>query len=126
MEEITKYDTADDKTKEANLMKIFANIQPAFQHFFYENFKDPGQLFERRLAYTTSVAVSSMVGYILGIGDRHVQNILIDLNTAEVIHIDFGIAFEQGRILPHPELIPFRLTRDMIAPMGVCGVDGKR
>jgi serine-protein kinase ATM len=65
-----------------------------------------------------------MVGYILGIGDRHVQNILVDLNTAEVIHIDFGIAFEQGKILPHPELIPFRLTRDLVAPMGVCGVDG--
>jgi serine-protein kinase ATM len=31
-----------------------------------------------------------MIGYILGIGDRHVQNILIDENTAELIHIDFG------------------------------------
>lgn len=31
-----------------------------------------------------------MVGYILGIGDRHPQNILIDNNTAEIIHIDFG------------------------------------
>ena len=60
----------------------------------------------------------------LGIGDRHVQNILVDMTTAEVIHIDFGIAFEQGRVLPHPELIPFRLTRDIVAPMGVSGVDG--
>lgn len=40
--------------------------------------------------YIFSVAASSMVGYILGLGDRHVQNILIDKNTAEVIHIDFG------------------------------------
>lgn len=31
-----------------------------------------------------------MVGYILGIGDRHVQNMLIDEKTAEIIHIDFG------------------------------------
>lgn len=31
-----------------------------------------------------------MVGYILGIGDRHVKNILIDKTTGEVIHIDFG------------------------------------
>lgn len=31
-----------------------------------------------------------MVGYILGLGDRHVQNILIDNNTAELVHIDFG------------------------------------
>lgn len=65
-----------------------------------------------------------MVGYVLGLGDRHVQNILIDETTAEVIHIDFGIAFEANKILPTPELVPFRLTRDIIAPMGVAGVDG--
>lgn len=34
-----------------------------------------------------------MVGYILGLGDRHVQNILVDKRTAEVIHIDFGTVF---------------------------------
>lgn len=30
------------------------------------------------------------VGYILGLGDRHVQNILIDEQTAELVHIDLG------------------------------------
>ena len=30
------------------------------------------------------------VGYVVGLGDRHVQNILIDTNTAEFIHIDLG------------------------------------
>jgi phosphatidylinositol kinase/protein kinase (PI-3 family) len=30
------------------------------------------------------------VGYVLGIGDRHVQNILIDCQTAELVHIDLG------------------------------------
>lgn len=30
------------------------------------------------------------VGYILGLGDRHVMNILIDCKTAELIHIDLG------------------------------------
>ena len=40
-----------------------------------------------------------MVGYIFGIGDRHAQNILVDTATAEVVHIDFGIMFEQGKIL---------------------------
>jgi len=30
------------------------------------------------------------VGYIVGLGDRHVQNILVDCNTAELIHIDLG------------------------------------
>ena len=64
------------------------------------------------------------VGYILGLGDRHVQNILIDTQTAELIHIDLGVAFEQGWILPTPETVPFRLTRDMVDGMGVVGVEG--
>ena len=32
----------------------------------------------------------NIVGYMVGLGDRHVQNILIDTNTAEFIHIDLG------------------------------------
>ncbi|XP_061389717.1 serine/threonine-protein kinase ATM [Musca vetustissima] len=103
---------------------ITKNIQPVFHYFFYEKFSKPGIWFERRLAYINSVATTSMVGYILGLGDRHTQNILIDQNTAEVIHIDFGIAFEQGKIMPTPETVPFRLTRDMLAPMGICGPNG--
>lgn len=31
-----------------------------------------------------------LVGYILGLGDRHVHNILIDEQTAELVHIDLG------------------------------------
>jgi phosphatidylinositol kinase/protein kinase (PI-3 family) len=39
-----------------------------------------------------------MVGYILGLGDRHPFNILIDMSTAELIHIDLGLAFDQVRV----------------------------
>jgi ataxia telangiectasia mutated family protein len=60
----------------------------------------------------------------LGLGDRHVNNILIEEESAEVVHIDFGIAFEQGQVLPTPERVPFRLTRDMIDGMGICGTEG--
>ena len=35
-----------------------------------------------------------------------------------------GIAFEQGHILPTPETVPFRLTRDIVDGMGVTGVEG--
>ncbi len=52
--------------------------------------------------------MSSAVGHVLGLGDRHVSNILLDTRTAEMVHIDLGIAFEQGRILPTPETVPFR------------------
>lgn len=46
------------------------------------------------------------------------------LQTAELVHIDLGVAFEQGKLLPTPELVPFRLTRDIVDGMGVLGVEG--
>ena len=59
-----------------------------------------------------SLALMSMVGYILGLGDRHLSNIMFERNTGKVLHIDFGDCFE---VLRHrdkyPEKIPFRLTR---------------
>lgn len=33
------------------------------------------------------------------------MNILIDQKTAEVIHIDLGVAFEQGLMLKTPERV---------------------
>ena len=72
----------------------------------------------------SGVAAVSMVGYILGIGDRHAHNILVDTTTAEVVHIDFGIMFEQGKVIGTPETVPFRLTRDVVDGMGVNGVEG--
>ncbi|XP_060585424.1 serine-protein kinase ATM-like [Ruditapes philippinarum] len=104
--------------------EICEKFQPVFRHFFFEKFTSPPVWFERRLAYTRSVATNSIVGYILGLGDRHIQNILIDCNTAELVHIDLGIAFEQGKILPTPETVPFRLTRDIEDAMGASGVEG--
>ena len=38
------------------------------------------------------------MGHILGIGDRHASNILMNEVTGELVHIDFGIVFEQGKV----------------------------
>ncbi|XP_031830612.1 serine/threonine-protein kinase tefu isoform X2 [Nomia melanderi] len=109
-------------------LKVFmdccANMHPVLHHFFTEKYPSPETWFERRLAYTRSVATTSIAGYILGLGDRHFNNILLDQATAEVIHIDFGIAFEQGKVLPIPETIPFRLTQNIEVAMGVSGIEG--
>lgn len=116
--------TKTTQRKVAIFKKVCEQFRPALQYFFLERFARPGEWFERRLAYTKSVATTSMVGYILGIGDRHVSNILIDERSAELVHIDFGIAFEQSKCLPTPETVPFRLTRDMVAAIGCSGVGG--
>jgi serine-protein kinase ATM len=88
-------------------------------------------------------------------GDRHLSNVLIHENTGEVIHIDFGIVFEQGKVrllsaakplwnafcvsfpllwttfshrclkrLQIPELVPFRLTQNVVDAMGPMGTEG--
>ncbi|XP_065137946.1 serine-protein kinase ATM [Paramisgurnus dabryanus] len=104
--------------------EVCQHFRPVFRYFCMERFLDPAVWLERRLAYTRSVATSSIVGYIVGLGDRHIQNILIDEQTAELVHIDLGVAFEQGKILPTPETVPFRLSRDIVDGMGISGVEG--
>uniref|UniRef100_A0A0D3BGD4 Serine/threonine-protein kinase ATM n=1 Tax=Brassica oleracea var. oleracea TaxID=109376 RepID=A0A0D3BGD4_BRAOL len=112
------------KDKRKAFMDVCTNFRPVMHYFFLEKFLHPADWFVKRLAYTRSVAASSMVGYIVGLGDRHAMNILIDQATAEVIHIDLGVAFEQGLMLKTPERVPFRLTRDIIDGMGITGVEG--
>jgi phosphatidylinositol kinase/protein kinase (PI-3 family) len=53
-----------------------------------------------------------MVGHILGLGDRHPSNLLIERSSGKVVHIDFGDCFEVAMHREKfPEKIPFRLTR---------------
>lgn len=47
-------------------------------------------MFHSSVAKIESLFNCSTVGYILGLGDRHIQNILIDEQTAELVHIDLG------------------------------------
>ena len=80
---------------------------------------------ERRATYTHSLAVNSMVGYIIGLGDRHPSNILLDRNTGKIVHIDFGDCFEIAmRREKFPEKVPFRLTRMLTHAMEVSGIQG--
>ena len=88
-------------------MRVCSNFSPAMKYFFLENFSSPVSYYQSMTAYTRSVATNSMVGHILGLGDRHTNNILIDNNTGEIIHIDLGIAFDQGKILPTPETVSY-------------------
>ncbi|MCH82687.1 serine/threonine-protein kinase ATM-like, partial [Trifolium medium] len=96
-----------ERDKSKAFQEVCEKFRPVMHFFFLERFLHPAEWFEKRLAYTRSVAASSMVGYIVGLGDRHSMNILIDQTTAEVVHIDLGVAFEQGLMLKTPERIIF-------------------
>ncbi|KAF8163206.1 hypothetical protein B0H34DRAFT_744937 [Crassisporium funariophilum] len=99
-------------------------FRPVLRHYFTEKHKTPISWFAMRLNYTRSVATTSIVGHVLGLGDRHISNILMDNVTGEVVHIDLGIAFDQGKLLPVPERVPFRMTADVVDGMGTSGTSG--
>jgi len=119
-----KMKTAGFKDKEQMYRSVLGRFHPVMYRFFLEYSQSPIEWFYKRLAYVRSVAVNSMVGHILGLGDRHLQNMLLDKSSAEIIQIDFGVAFEQGKLLRIPELVPFRLTPDIVNGMGIQGVEG--
>lgn len=120
--------TARRKSSDAQLScwsDLKAHIRPVLRLFFFKSFRNPQEWFSARQLWAASTAQMSIVGYILGLGDRHCSNILIDTKTAACIHIDLGIAFGQGQFLAIPERVPFRLTRDVIDGFGAPGKNGK-
>ncbi|KAK3212037.1 hypothetical protein Dsin_016743 [Dipteronia sinensis] len=80
---------------------------------------------ERRTNYTRSLAVMSMVGYLLGLGDRHPSNLMLHRYSGKILHIDFGDCFEASMNREKfPEKVPFRLTRMLVKAMEVSGLEG--
>ncbi|KAJ2403494.1 serine/threonine-protein kinase M1, partial [Coemansia sp. RSA 2530] len=104
-----------------SLLPLFPSV---FHDWFLQSFPDPPRWLESRTNFTRSAAVMSMVGYILGLGDRHCENILLDEKTGNVLHVDFNCLFEKGMTLEKPEKVPFRLTHNMVDAMGVTGYEG--
>ena len=112
----------------SKLLETYVSLTPKFRpsmrYFFYENFASPQAWFAAQSRYSSSVAATSVVGFIVGLGDRHPNNILVDLASGEVVHIDYGICFDAGRSLKIPEIVPFRLTRDVVDGLGPLGTQG--
>jgi DNA-dependent protein kinase catalytic subunit len=49
-----------------------------------------------RSKFARSYAVFTICSYVLGIGDRHLDNFLLDTTDGSLVGIDFGCAFGQG------------------------------
>ncbi|XP_078482635.1 DNA-dependent protein kinase catalytic subunit [Ciona intestinalis] len=76
---------------------------------------NPESFVALRKRFTSSYAVMCITHWLLGIGDRHTSNFMLSLTTGEVVGIDFGHAFGSAtEALQVPELVPFRLTNQII------------
>lgn len=64
--------------------------------------------------YIYSSAGYCVLTYFLGIGDRHLENLLIN-NEGKMFHIDFGFILGKD---PKPYPPPFKLCPEMVEAMG--------
>ncbi|TMW41426.1 hypothetical protein DOY81_013495 [Sarcophaga bullata] len=103
---------------------LLARHPPIFNEWFKQRFPSPHSWYQARSSYVKTIAVMSMVGYILGLGDRHGENILFDETNGDAVHVDFNCLFNQGESFAYPEIVPFRLTHNMVFAMGPLGVEG--
>ena len=46
-------------------------------NWFAEHFPSPDLWYEARVNFTKTCALWSMIGYVIGLGDRHGDNILV-------------------------------------------------
>ncbi|XP_058804986.1 serine/threonine-protein kinase ATR-like [Phymastichus coffea] len=113
-----------EKKRQVFLQKLLPCHPPIFGDWFHYAFPDPYGWYEARTAYIRTTAVMSMVGYILGLGDRHGENILIDSKCGDCVHVDFNCLFNRGETLEWPERVPFRLTHNMVEAMGPLKYEG--
>jgi serine/threonine-protein kinase ATR len=104
--------------------RVISQFPPVFHKWFVQQFPEPSAWFTARLKYIRSCAVMSMVGTILGLGDRHGENILFEEGNGGTFHVDFNCLFDKGLTFAQPERVPFRLTHNMVDAMGVYGYEG--
>jgi len=95
-----------------------------FHQWYLHRFTDPSAWFEARTRFVRTSAAWSMAGHIIGLGDRHGENLLLNTRTGACAHVDFDCLFDKGLTLSTPEIVPFRLTPNMLDAMGVSGYEG--
>merc|ERR1719309_1484078 len=118
-----KTDPIEKKRK--NLTKCLEDQRGAvLSDWFASTFHDPQAWLMARMAFTRTTAVMSMVGYIIGLGDRHLENINVDTTNGHTFHVDMNCLFNKGETFEWPELVPFRLTHNMVDAFGPLGVEG--
>jgi serine/threonine-protein kinase ATR len=119
---------ASQKNKQAALNEwlsiVLESYPPVFNRWWTKHYPEPATWLSARLNFTRTYAVWCMVGHAVGLGDRHLENVLLDTSNGDAIQIDFGCLFDKGLTLPQPEVVPFRLTQNIIDAFGFAGVDG--
>ncbi|KAF3703361.1 DNA-dependent protein kinase catalytic subunit [Channa argus] len=100
----------------SNFLKLLQHVpSDLLKRAFLKMCNSPEAFLFLRTHFISSHALLCVSHWILGIGDRHLSNFMINMETGGMIGIDFGHAFGSAtQFLPVPELMPFRLTRQFV------------
>jgi phosphatidylinositol kinase/protein kinase (PI-3 family) len=104
--------------------EILPHFPPILHEWYLLKFPNPMSWYVARNNFSNTCAVWSMLGHIVGLGDRHGENLLLCSETGDLLHVDFACLFDKGETLAVPERVRFRLSQNMIDVMGVTGVEG--
>ncbi|GAW27350.1 putative protein kinase rad3 [Rosellinia necatrix] len=124
LQQMMKDAVIGDKNIKIFTENVLGMYPPVLANWFISQFPNPSIWFTARLRYTRSCAVMSMVGTILGLGDRHGENVSLEEGNGGIFHVDFNCLFDKGLTFAQPERVPFRLTHNMVTAMGVYGYEG--
>ncbi|KAM3592965.1 uncharacterized protein V6R79_002700 [Siganus canaliculatus] len=99
-----------------NFLKVLQRVPgDLLKRAFLKMCNSPEAFLSLRSHFISSHALLCVSHWILGIGDRHLSNFMINMETGGMIGIDFGHAFGSAtQFLPVPELMPFRLTQQFV------------
>jgi phosphatidylinositol 3-kinase len=105
-----------------NSTTIYEIIKKKTMREYYEELSnhDEKELNKKLESYINSCAGYCVVTYLLGIGDRHLENLMIDKN-GKLFHIDFGYILGKD---PKPMPPPIKLCKEMVECMGGKGSKG--
>uniref|UniRef100_A0A8C3EGH3 DNA-dependent protein kinase catalytic subunit n=1 Tax=Corvus moneduloides TaxID=1196302 RepID=A0A8C3EGH3_CORMO len=103
-EAVTSFRSRESSVPEDLLRRAFVKMSTS-----------PEAFLALRSHFASSHALMCISHWILGIGDRHLSNFMINKETGGMVGIDFGYAFGAAtQFLRVPELMPFRLTRQFV------------
>ncbi|XP_028288750.1 DNA-dependent protein kinase catalytic subunit isoform X2 [Parambassis ranga] len=99
-----------------NYLKVLQHVpDDLLKRAFLKMCNSPEAFLSLRSHFISSHALLCVSHWILGIGDRHLSNFMVNMETGGMIGIDFGHAFGSAtQFLPVPELMPFRLTQQFV------------
>ncbi|XP_061073095.1 DNA-dependent protein kinase catalytic subunit [Conger conger] len=128
---IARYGEVYRKVNRNETVTNFRNIErlvpeDLLRRAFLKMSRTPEAFLFLRSHFSSSHALICISQWVLGIGDRHLSNFMVNLETGGAVGIDFGHAFGSAtQFLPVPELMPFRLTRqflNLMQPMRESGL----